>query len=158
MEFRTHKVSPSHLLLDPNNYRFHDLSGYKRVSQRERYAEPGVQERALQLLQTTESFELPALRDSILTNGFVPIEQIVVEKFAEATAENDKPFYLVIEGNRRVASVKILLQDQAAGAANIKADVLATLQQLPVVEIDGAKAERESYRQTLMASPRVGGG
>ena len=157
MEFSKHDVSPKQLLLDPNNYRFHDLVGYKRVSQRDRYAEPGVQERALQLLQTTESFELAALKDSILTNGFVPIEQIVVEKFAERTTDDGLPLYLVIEGNRRVASVKLLLQDQAAGAADIAAIVLESLQKLPVVEIIGSNEERENYRHTLMAIRHISG-
>jgi hypothetical protein len=157
MEFRKHDVLPKQLLLDPNNYRFHDLPSYKRVAQRERYSESGVQERALQLLQSTESFELPALKDSILTNGFVPIEQIVVEKFEEKTTEDGLPLCLVIEGNRRVASVKLLLQDQAAGAANITANVLTSLQKLPVVEIVGSKSERESYRHTLMAIRHISG-
>jgi len=45
---------PAHrLLLDPNNYRFHDIASYRRVTNRARYGETGVQERTLQLLQTT---------------------------------------------------------------------------------------------------------
>ena len=42
MQIKPHKIAPSQLLLDPNNYRFHDLPGYRAVN-RARYAEPGVQ-------------------------------------------------------------------------------------------------------------------
>lgn len=70
MEFSKHDVSPKQLLLDPNNYRFHDLVGYKRVSQRDRYAEPGVQERALQLLQTTKIIRTGRIE------GFNPYEWV----------------------------------------------------------------------------------
>src|SRR5689334_18665722 len=100
MDVRQLSINPDNLLLDPNNYRFHDISGYRPVPNRSRYAEAGVQERALQLLQTTDSFELESLKDSIVTNGYVPLEQIVVEAFDE---DNGTPRYLVIEGNRRVA-------------------------------------------------------
>ena len=93
MQTQTHTLPPDRLLLDPNNYRFHDIQGYKPVNQRSRYHESGVQDRAIQLLQDTESFELNALRDSILSNGYVPIEQIVVERFDQDT---DSSRYLVI--------------------------------------------------------------
>jgi hypothetical protein len=70
MQFEPFKIDPDKLLLDPNNYRFHDLPNYRHVANRSRYAEDGVQERALALLQDTDSFELDALKDSIETNGF----------------------------------------------------------------------------------------
>lgn len=147
-------LPPDRLLLDPNNYRFHDLPGYKQVTHRARYPESGVQDKALKLLQNTESFELGALKESILSNGFVPIEQIVVEQFDQ---KSEPPLYLVIEGNRRAAAVKILLQDYQAGAANITAPVLESLQHLPIVEIVGSDQERGDYQKTLMAIRHVAG-
>ncbi|HEX9986058.1 MAG TPA: hypothetical protein VGF69_22545 [Thermoanaerobaculia bacterium] len=153
MEIRNHRVPPAELLLDPNNYRFHDLATYRSVGNSARYAEAGVQEKALRLLQTTESFELSALKDSILTNGFVPLEQIVVERYGEAEPAQ----YLVIEGNRRVAAVKTLLQDYAEGAVDIKQDVVNTLKELPVIEIIGTEAERREYQRTLMAIRHIAG-
>lgn len=146
-------VTPDQLLLDPNNYRFHDITGYRPVAQRSRFAEAGVQDRAMQLLQTTESFELDALRDSILSNGFVPVEQIVVERFDNS----EPPKYLVVEGNRRTAAAKTLLADHAAGAADLPADILSTLEHLPVVEILGTQEERRDYQKTLMAIRHVAG-
>jgi hypothetical protein len=149
-----HTISPDRLLLDPNNYRFHDLAGYKPVNQRARYPEKGVQDKALKLLQDTESFELKALRESILSNGYVPIEQIVVEKFEGAA---DPPLYLVIEGNRRAAAVKTLLTDHNAGSTDVPEIVLASLQELPVIEITGTDDERRDYQKTLMAIRHVAG-
>ncbi|MBP8246496.1 MAG: hypothetical protein KAX56_06485 [Phenylobacterium sp.] len=147
-------ISPEQLLLDPNNYRFLDVDGYKAVTQRARYPEPGVQERALQILQTNGSFELSSLRDSILSNGFVPFEQIVVERFNEAS---EPALYLVVEGNRRTAAIKTLLRDHRAGAVTIPAEVMATLENVPVVEILGTENERRRYQKTLMAIRHVAG-
>jgi len=154
MESQSTKLPPDRLLLDPNNYRFHDISTYRRVPNRARYAEKGVQDRALNLLQTIGSFELEALKDSILTNGYVPLEQIVVEKFG---SDENGNYYLVIEGNRRVAAVKTLLEEHEAGAVDIEDDTLSSLKELPVIIIIGTDDERSSYRQTLMAIRHIGG-
>ncbi|MFZ0266299.1 hypothetical protein, partial [Caulobacter sp.] len=140
-------LTPDQLLLDPNNYRFHDLPGYRAVT-RARFAEKGVQDRALQFLQETPAFDLGALRESIISNGFVPFEQIVVEAFsdepnqpaAETGAGMDpKTKYVVVEGNRRAAAIKTLLRDHEGGARDLKPDVLATIQILNVIEIKGSE-------------------
>ena len=109
-------VKPEDLLLDPNNYRFHDLEGYKPVISRSRFADPMVQNRAMYLLQSTEKFELQALKDSILTNGYVPLERIVLEEYDDI--ENRKR-YVVVEGNRRVAGIKSLLEDYSKAVVDI---------------------------------------
>jgi len=158
-------LTPDQLLLDPNNYRFHDLPGYRAVT-RARFAEKGVQDRALQFLQETPAFDLGALRESIISNGFVPFEQIVVEAFsdepnqpaAETGAGMDpKTKYVVVEGNRRAAAIKTLLRDHEGGARDLKADVLATIQILNVIEIKGSDTERARYQKTLMAIRHVAG-
>src|SRR5665213_2252643 len=97
------------LLLDANNYRFHDLEGWNRVTDN-RFHETRIQANAERLLRDNRSFDLVQLKDSISTNGFVPLEQIVVTSYpADATK------YVVVEGNRRVAAIKWLLEDNAAG-------------------------------------------
>jgi hypothetical protein len=93
MNFTPLDIAPAKLLLDPNNYRFHDLPSYRPVSNRTRYAEPGVQDRALALLQTTDSFDLESLKDSIKTNTYVPLERVVVELF---DGEGENARYLVV--------------------------------------------------------------
>jgi hypothetical protein len=116
MNYEKVEITPARLLLDPNNYRFHDIRGYKAVRQKGRYQEPGVQDRALTLLRETTAFDLESLRDSIRTNGYIPVEQIVVVPF---DSEEEGTFYLVIEGNRRAASLKTLLDDYEAGAVEL---------------------------------------
>src|SRR5436190_3864084 len=103
MDYEKAEVGPNQLLLDPNNYRFHDIRGYREVKQKARYQEPGVQERALAFLRETTAFDLESLRDSIRTNGYIPVEQIVVVTYADDERANKR--YLVIEGNRRAASL-----------------------------------------------------
>ncbi len=155
METEKRTVHPDQLLLDPNNYRFHDIPGYKRVAQRSRYSESGVQDRALTLLEGTSAFELGALKESIRSNGFIPVEQIVVEEFS--TPDDSKPLFLVIEGNRRAAAVKILLADQKSGAEDIDQEIMKTLTELSVIEVIGSDGERKRYKSTLMAIRHVAG-
>ncbi|MHC1677088.1 hypothetical protein [Stenotrophomonas maltophilia] len=150
-------LKPSQLVLDPNNYRFYDLPTYKPVATRARYAESSVQDRALRLLQNTTSFELGPLKDSILTNGFVPIEQIVVELFSEGVPGETEALYLVIEGNRRISAIKTLLQEHAEGVIDIDSAILETFETISVTEILGTAAERKSYQQVLMAIRHVAG-
>ena len=147
-------VEPERLLLDPNNYRFHDLAIYRPVSNPSRYAEAGVQNRALQILQATTTFELESLRESIRSNGFVPLEQIVVEHFDGDDTTNR---FLVLEGNRRVAAVKTLLEDHKGGAVDIEDRIMSTMTVLPVIEVAGTSEERGNYRQTLMAIRHISG-
>jgi hypothetical protein len=155
MKFERHKVSPSQLLLDPNNYRFHDIRGYKEVKQKPRYQEPGVQARALTLLSETTAIDLQSLRDSIRTNGYIPVEQIVVVPYADDEAGNKR--FLVIEGNRRVACLKTLLEDHLAGAVDLTDNIKETLEEIPIVVLVGTGAEISSYQQTLMAIRHVAG-
>lgn len=155
MDYEKKEVSPDQLLLDPNNYRFHDIRGYKEVKQRARYHEPGVQDRTLGLLKETTAFDLTSLKDSIRTNGYIPVEQIVVVPYEDDADGNAR--YLVIEGNRRAASVKLLLRDSAAAAVDLTVEVQGSLQLIPVVILKGEQQDVESYQRTLMAIRHVAG-
>ena len=98
MQYQKLEVLSDQLLPDPNNYRFHDVRGYKEVKQKSRYQEAGVQERALVLLKDATAFDLQSLRDSIRTNGYIPVEQIVVIPYEDDEA--GKKRYLVIEAHQ----------------------------------------------------------
>ena len=153
MQLNAITVTPDQLLLDPNNYRFHDLTGYKKVS-RARFSESGVQNRALQFLSETRSFDLGAIRDSIISNGFVPFEQIVVEKYG---GNDEAAQYLVVEGNRRTAAIRTILADHEGGALDLPQGILDTLSAFTVIELEGTDAERQTYQKTLMAIRHVAG-
>jgi hypothetical protein len=156
MQFIEKKISPNHLLLDPNNYRFLDIPSYKQVNNRARYGESSVQSKALNILRMTESFELKALKSSISANGFVPLEQIVVEAF-DTDPTTNQTRYLVIEGNRRTASVKILIEENEAGQVDLSDAIIESIKELPVIILDGSEEERKKYQQTLMAIRHVSG-
>lgn len=155
MEYETHQATPGQLLLDPNNYRFHDIRGYKEVKQLDRYNEDGVQARALALLTDTTAFDLSSLKDSIRTNGYIAIEQIVVVPYGKPDAEPKQ--YLVIEGNRRVAALKTLLSDHAGGSVDLEENIKETLEEIPIIVLKGTDAEIATYKQTLMAIRHVAG-
>jgi hypothetical protein len=154
MKLTSVSVEPEQLLLDPNNYRFHDLENYRRPINRRKYADKPVQEKTLNLLQTTPKFELQSLKDSIATNGFVPLEQIVVEEYDNS---GSKKRYLVVEGNRRVAAIKSLLDEIESGSITIPDQTANSFKKFQVIELIGSEAERANYKQILMAIRHVTG-
>ena len=139
------------MLLDPNNYRFHDLEGWKRVEE-PRYHERRVQQIALAFLQETPGFEVAELKDSIRTNGFVPLEQIVVRQCATEPSK-----YVVVEGNRRVAAIRWLLEDDESGACTLSEEDKAKLRNLEVLILDESRPENKHAVQVLMAIRHVSG-
>jgi len=153
MNIESIRVEPKQLLLDPNNYRFHDLQGYRQVP-KTRFGESGVQDRALSFLKDNEAFDLGALRESIISNGFVPFEQIVVERFDEIDGYTR---YVVVEGNRRTAVIQTILADQKGGTVTLRPEALSSLEEFNVIEITGDEKERQNYQKTLMAIRHVAG-
>lgn len=141
LEERT--VQLGDLLLDPNNYRFHDLPEWRRVSE-SRFHEAKVQEKAFSLLKGTTAFELAALKDSIRTNGFVPLERIVVRGYP-----TDESKYIVVEGNRRIAAIRWLLEDEEGGLVTLSPEETASLISLRVLFLDvSLRVEFCTFRST----------
>ncbi len=154
MKLKSVDARPEQLLLDPNNYRFHDLENYRPVISRRKYADERVQTKTLGLLLSTPEFELQALKDSIATNGFVPLEEIVVEEYD--TLDGTKR-YLVLEGNRRIAAIKTLLDELESGSISIPEDKVKTFRKFKAIELEGNEDERASFKQVLMAIRHVAG-
>jgi AAA15 family ATPase/GTPase len=94
------------LLLDPNNYRFIDKPEYKEVPEDE-LDDARVQQRTLNFLLGKNNTNIKDLISSFTTNGFLDIDQIQVK------AVGDK--FLVIEGNRRVTTLKYLFNESKLG-------------------------------------------
>jgi hypothetical protein len=90
----------SSLYLDPNNYRFIDHDDYVQVPESE-LAEEEVQRRTRRLIVGTTAELVEDLIASFMQNGWLDVEPIHVRKFGERK-------YLVVEGNRRVATLKHL--------------------------------------------------
>lgn len=146
-ELRADEKSPQHLLLDPNNFRFQD-SGTFQFANENRFHEESVQTRTYRRL--IESEKLSDLKRSIMRNGFIPVERIVVRPY-----EMNTDLYVVVEGNRRVAAIKSILDDHGAGI-DVPEHVLSSLQELPILvaEEDG---EDQAFRASLMGIRHVSG-
>jgi len=94
------------LILDPNNYRFKDRPEYKPVEQAN-VADTRVQQRTLNFILGKNNGNVKDLISSFSTNGFLDIDQIQVTEVGEN--------YLVLEGNRRVATLKYLFDEFKKG-------------------------------------------
>lgn len=102
MESNRIKRHVDRLLLDPNNYRFIDRSDYKFVSD-EQVADPRIQQRTLNFIWGKNQENIRDLISSFTTNGFLDMEQIQVKPIGDR--------YLVLEGNRRTATLKYLWEE-----------------------------------------------
>ena len=147
MSHREDDLDSGALLLDPNNYRFQDLEGFVYAA-KERYHEDSVQEKALQRLRREEN--LLALKSSILRNGYVPAERIVVRPYETVPGK-----WVVVEGNRRLAAVQWILEDFESGVA-VPVSTLESIRTLPCVVIE-EDAPDKVFRASLMGIRHVGG-
>jgi hypothetical protein len=77
--FKSIDIELKNLLLDPNNYRFLDNPTYKRKIKTKFHIKT-VQDATLRLLEKGKRYQLPELKKSILTNGYVPMERIIVAR------------------------------------------------------------------------------
>jgi AAA15 family ATPase/GTPase len=94
------------LILDPNNYRFIDRPDYKAVTDEE-VADARIQQRTLNFILGKNQENVKDLISSFTTNGFLDIDQIQVKPVGDK--------YLVLEGNRRTATLKYLYEEFKKG-------------------------------------------
>lgn len=144
---QTLEIELDKLLLDPNNYRFAEAESYTKIAEA-RFGEESVQRRAEERLRRNEG--LVELKKSIVTNGFLPIERIVVRRLSE-----DPEQYLVLEGNRRTAAAKWIVDDFEAGI-DVSKSVLDSVTKLPCLCVD-PEEDSEALRASLMGIRHVSG-
>ncbi|QXP52544.1 ATP/GTP-binding protein [Cellulophaga sp. HaHa_2_1] len=113
------------LILDPNNYRFIDRPDYKLIAE-EDLADTRIQQRTYNFLLGKNNSNINDLTSSFTTNGFLDIDQIQVK------AVGDK--YLVLEGNRRTATLKYLY-DQFKEGKDVGKLTEADFKSINIVEI-----------------------
>ena len=90
-------VAITDLCLDPNNPRFYTEKSTGDVPDT-KIADDRIQQRAW---QSIENLGVQELYHSILRNGFLPLDKIVVRPISAGK-------YVVVEGNRRLAALKLL--------------------------------------------------
>jgi hypothetical protein len=127
------KVSKSidDLMLDPNNPRFSKL--HDELVAEDKYGDSDIQ--MVTLSKMLEEQEIEQLESSILSKGFVPVDNIFIKKIPGS----DKKYY-VVEGNRRVAAIKNLLYRQAhqtRQADVIPKEILKTLDPIMCFDLSG---------------------
>ena len=123
------------ILLDPNNPRFFDIEDHQRVLS-ERYSEDVVQQTAINKLLGNKAFDILQLKESIKTNGYVPLEKIVVKHYDESN-------YIVVEGNRRIAAVKSIIKDYFQGEVTLTDEIILSLQNIEVLVLKSENPDQD---------------
>ena len=122
---RRQRVSLASLYLDPSNYRFADHVDYRPVAPGDVF-KADVQRRTMKLVLGDKLANVDDLVKSIKENGWLDIDPILVQR------QDDKRF-LVVEGNRRVATLKHLRARYDESAIDLGNLDRAIFTQLPVV-------------------------
>jgi hypothetical protein len=132
------------LYLDPNNPRF--ITRDEDRIDEERFLDQDVitktRERMLGARNTGKSkdeFNIEEIKQSILSNGWNPVDSIFVRKFHE-----DEERYVVIEGNRRVTAIQQLLD-----SANTPVNVKEQLSEIEVMEVLDKVAKGRNREKSL---------
>ena len=141
------EVIPEQLYLDPNNPRYADVTNTLNKIPTERIMDETVQAKALERM-LDEKFEVKLLKDSISDIGFLSVDRLVVTPLPTSGK------YLVVEGNRRLAAIKSLLQDDASGEAQLSSKVKDTLSRFPVAVISAEDQEQRDYVARVMQGVR----
>lgn len=148
-QFKGEDVPLNKLLLDPNNYRFLDRRGFKRRATN-RAHEEAVQRATLELLES--SYQLEELKHSILTIGYVPMERVIVAPYSPRAG-----YFLVIEGNRRVASLKSLLKDDKDGAIKLSAAQRSAFSKIPCAILKSEGLSQKHAERVIMGIRHIAG-
>lgn len=134
-EFKQQTIELSKIFLDPNNPRFLEINLENYVVPENRISEVKVQEEALKKMQMS-SFDVSSLRDNILEVGFLPIDRIVVRPIR---GEIDK--YVVIEGNRRIAALKSIINLDSIGKITLSDEQRNSIMHIDVLVVDNTDRE-----------------
>ncbi|MEH1942362.1 MAG: ParB N-terminal domain-containing protein [Nostoc sp.] len=119
-ELEARPLSLAQLFLDPNNPRFSNER--EKPTPEAKIPDVKIQEKTQKRI---EEFGVKEVRDSILRNGFLPMDRIVVRPI---NGHGEK--YVVVEGNRRLAALKSLhrlIQDGEINEEGIDEEYLEKL-------------------------------
>lgn len=132
------EVKLDDLLLDPNNPRFSELGEELNPVGEGRFADDKVQANTLEKMKSP-SFDVAELRDTIKTNGFLPMDRIVVRRWRGQSDDGQKKF-VVVEGNRRVTALKWLMNLHEIGKETFDEDQLQNFRMLECLLLDDEAA------------------
>lgn len=146
VEANNRRVSLRSLYLDPNNYRI--IHEEDQVDVPEEDAKDRiVAQRTLRLLAGEKNQHIQDLIESFKANGYLPVDQIQVKEISSGG-------YVVVEGNRRIAALKLLQQDfiqKGVGLGKLDPEIFS---RIPVILYADAD---EMHHLTLMALKHISG-
>ena len=157
------KVKLDQLFLDPNNYRLADEKEESRVL--DKNAETLQSETLIRLKKQ----RLGELKDSILNNGFLEMERIVVRLLdtkQNKVLSDDNKKYIVVEGNRRSAALKSIQEDNIKKIMDdgvivykegFNDELKLKFENINVQLIEGDEKQIKSYSATIMGIRHVAG-
>jgi hypothetical protein len=132
------------LYLDPNNPRF--ITRDEDRIDEERFLDQDVitktRERMLGLHQSRKAkdeFDIEEIKQSILSNGWNPVDSIFVRRFHE-----DEERFVVIEGNRRVTAIQQILDSAETPSA-----IREQLNEIEVMEVLDKVAKGRNREKSL---------
>ena len=143
---RNRKVVLGNLYLDPNNYRFIEQPDYVLVPE-DAIADPDVQRRTTAFLLGKNAQDVGDLVASFKKHGWLPVDQIQVRELSRGK-------YVVVEGNRRVATLKHLerrFQDSAIDLGSLDPKLFGAI---PVVLYD---SEDSAHHKVIMGLGHITG-
>lgn len=118
-------ISLDSIYLDPNNPRF-VVPNWVYVPDSDIENE-SIQEDTRRRLVT--EFRADRLRMNMEVNGYLPIDRVIVREFAKSK-------YVVLEGNRRICSAKLLSKYSVDGS-KVSEDILKSLETIPCLQYVG---------------------
>jgi hypothetical protein len=151
ISFSEKEIELDDLLLDPNNYRFLDNINYKKKI-RSKFHLAEVQKATLRLLEQDKRYQLAELKKSILANGYVPMERIIVVPY-----EHKKGSYLVVEGNRRVTALKSLLSEEKEGVIELSLEQKKTFLRIPCAILESEGKDLSHAQRVIMGIRHIAG-
>lgn len=140
------KIKLNMLFLDPNNYRLRSKKNFKEIESD--MTNPTIQSRTLRWITGENNIEVNDLIRSFMENGFLKVDAILVKKL-------DDKSYLVIEGNRRIAALKVLESEYIKGISlgNLANSIFKEGIEVDVV----ADISNDSHYLVLMGLKHVSG-
>jgi len=124
------QVSLENVYLDPNNPRFIEMQ--TEPVPEERIKEQSIQEKLLHWMK--ERIGIEDLLESIKRYGFLKADRIIVKPL-------DEESFVVIEGNRRVAALKVLNISHKHGEITLHQDVLSSIKTIEALVYRGNRSD-----------------
>lgn len=139
------EIETANIYLDNKNPR---LAEIREPPEWEDVTDGKVQEDIIEVMYSGD-FEMEELQNSILQNGFLPIDKMVVRPL-----EDEEEKYVVVEGNRRLAAIKKIQEMYEGQGISEVEEVLSDLHTLEVLVLDEGKVENPETAIALLQGIR----